>query len=76
MVINLPLISCKTPNLLSEICPEINAVSNTNLILLQNLRGSYKFSFSLKTVTINYKKILQLIISAYIWSFILLGKYK
>ena len=44
-----------------------NVVSNTNLILLYNVRGSYKFSFFFKTFTINWKKNLQLIISAYIW---------
>ena len=41
--------------------------------------GSYKFSFSLTAVTINWKKIVQLIKLAYIWSFMsfsLLGKYK
>ena len=78
-MINLSLISSKAPDLFSAIYSEINTVSNTNLILLYNIRGSYKFSFSLKTVNINWKKILQLIISAYIWSFMsfkLLGKYK
>ena len=50
------------PNLLSAICSEINTASNTNLILQQNITGSYKFTFSLKTATINWEKILQLMI--------------
>ena len=74
LVINLSLISNKAPNLFSAICSEINAVSNTNLILLQNIRSSYVFGFSLETVTINWKKILQLIITAYIWSFSIKSK--
>ena len=79
LVINQSLISIKSQNLFSAICSKIYAVSNTNLILLLNIRGSYKFSFSLETVISNWKKILQLIISAYMWSFMsfeLLGKYK
>ena len=58
-MIDLSLISNKAQDLFSAICSEINAVSSTNLILLQNTRGGYKFSFSLKNVTINWKKILQ-----------------
>ena len=50
------------PNLLSAICSEISTASNTNLILQQNITGSYKFAFSLKTATINWEKILQLMI--------------
>ena len=77
LVTNLSLISNKAPYLLSAICSEINAVSNTNLILLQNIRGRYRFS--LKTVAINWKKVLQPIMSSYMWSFMsfkLLRKYK
>ena len=54
LVINLSLISNKVPNLLSAVFSEINTVSNTNLILRY-----YKFRYSLKTVAINQKKILQ-----------------
>ena len=52
LVKNLSLISNKAPNLFSAIYSDINTVSNTNLIILQNIRGSYKFRFSLKTVII------------------------
>ena len=41
--------------------------------------GSYKFMFYLETITFYGKKILQLIIQSYMWSFMslkLLGKYK
>ena len=58
LVINLSLISNKAPNLFTAICSEINTVSKTNLILRLNIRGSYKLRFSLKIVTINWKKIL------------------
>ena len=52
----MPLISNKTPDLCYAICSEINTVSNTNIILLQNVRGSYKFRFSLKTYcNLSYK---------------------
>ena len=51
-MINLSLISNKTQNLLFSNFPEINTVSNTNLILLLNIRGIYKFGLSLKTATI------------------------
>ena len=39
---------------------EINSFSNTTKILLQNLRASFNFRFSLKTVIINWTKILEL----------------
>ena len=46
--LNLLLISNKAPNLFSVICSEINAASITNITLLQNERGSYRFKFYLK----------------------------
>ena len=62
LVTNLLLITNKSLNLDSVIYAEMNTVSITNIILLQNERGSYKFRLYLKIVTINCRKILQLII--------------
>ena len=54
----------------SVICYDMNTASVRNKRLLQKEKGSYKFMFSLETVTFYCKKILQLM------SFQLLGKYK
>ena len=48
------------PILHSVIYSEMNTGSVTNNRLLKNQRRSYKFIFSLETVTFNCKKILQL----------------
>ena len=48
------------PILHSVISSEMNTASITNKSLLQNERGSYKFMFSLETVTFYCKKVLQL----------------
>ena len=60
--LHVPLISNKAPNLDSLICTEMNATSITNKRLFQKERGSYKFMFSLETITFYCIKILQLII--------------
>ena len=57
LALNLSLISNEAPNLFSAIFSAINTVSKTNLIQLYNNRGSYKFRFSLKIITINWKKL-------------------
>ena len=51
------------PILHSVICSEINTASIKNKRLLSKERGSYKFMFSLETVTLYCKKNLQLTIS-------------
>ena len=50
------------------ICSEMKTASITNK-QLQKEKGSYKLMFSLETVTFYYKKILQLLIWLYMWSF-------
>ena len=50
-----------TPILHSVICSEMNTNPITNKRLLKRKGGSYKFIFSLKTVTFYCKIILQLI---------------
>ena len=62
MVINLSLIYNKALNLYSATCSEMNTISITNVILLQNKRVNYKFRFSLITVAISWEKSLQFII--------------
>ena len=57
-MVNLSLISNKAPKLFSAICSERNTISNTKSNTTENTWGSYKSGFSLKTVTINWKKIL------------------
>ena len=61
--LNVSLISNKAPNLRSVICSEIKTASITNKRLRYKERGSYKFMFSLETVSFYCKKILQLIIN-------------
>ena len=47
----------------------MNIISTTNLTLLQKESGSYKLMFSLKTVTISWRNILQLIVSCFFYVF-------
>ena len=47
----------------------MNIISTTNLTLLQNESGSYKLMRSLKTVTISWRNILQLIVSCFFYLF-------
>ena len=49
---------CKIIKLKTFNCSEMSITSITNTALLKNERGSYKFMFSLKNVTIYWKKIL------------------
>ena len=60
----------------SVICSEMNAALVTNKRLLQKERGSYKFIFSLETVTCYCKKILQLTVILYVvfYDFQVIGK--
>ena len=60
--LNLPLIFDNTPNLYCSICSGMNTASVTNIMLLENEKGSYKIIFFLNTVTIMLEKILQLTI--------------
>ena len=48
---------------------KMNIISIINITLLQNKSGSYKLMFSLKTVTISWRNILQLIVSCFFYVF-------
>ena len=48
---------------------KMNIISIINIALLQNESGSYKLMFSLKTVTISWRNILQLIVSCFFYVF-------
>ena len=77
--LNVSLISNKAPNLHSVICFEMNTALITNKRLLLKERGSYKFMFSLETVTLYCKKDFTNHYKSCMWSFMsftLLGKYK
>ena len=63
------------PILDSVIYSEMKTGSVTNNRLLKKERRSYKFMFSLETITFNCRKILQLRIWSFL-SFKLWGKYK
>ena len=60
LVTNLLLITNKSLNLDSVIYAEMNTVSITNIILLQNERGSYKFRLYLKLLPLTVERFCNL----------------